>query len=107
MAVSLRWRISTWSSAGSLSVEHLALRADLGLICACPLLTQTPLPPNHSALTSVAGEHMKRMPFPPTKEFTRTLTVAQGVILVEFRNNNAHDNMVSRSYRVRQWDFLI
>lgn len=98
MAVSLIWRIS----AGLLSVEHVALRGDLGLICARPLLTQTPLPPNHSALTSVAREQMERMRFPPTEEFTRTLTVAQGVILVKFQNNNAHDNMISRSYRVMQ-----
>lgn len=81
--------------------------AGLGLICARPLLTQTPLPPNHSALTSVATEHMERMRFPPTEEFTRTLTVAQGGILVKFKNKKAHDNTISRSYRVMQWDFLI
>lgn len=89
---------STWSSVGSLSVKHLALRGDLGLICARPLLTQTPLPPNHSALTSVAGEHMERMRFPPSEELTRTLTVAQGMILVKFKNENAHDITISRSY---------
>lgn len=43
---------------------------------------------------------MERMRFPPTEEFSRTLTVDLGVILVKFQNNNAHDNVISRPYQV-------
>lgn len=95
MAVNLISHVSmVLVECGRLSeCEHLVGRSGADL--RSPLLTQTPLPPNHSALTSVAREHMEHIHFPPTEEFSSTLTIAQGVIFVKFKNINNHDNVIS------------
>lgn len=84
MAISLISHVSAvLAERGRLSErEHLAGRSGADL--RSPLLTQTPLPPNHSALTSVAREHMERIRFPPAEEFSGALTVARGVIFAKF-----------------------